>query len=293
MENKWPKMQFKWPDNKRIAIMMSFDLDAETLWYQRSNIDDYKDHITNVSRGTYGPQTGVPRILNMLDTHDIKATFYVPGWCAEQHPETIKEMIRRGHEIGAHGYEHEEGGGRTLEEEEEIINKGKEALKRVVNVVPKGHRGPGGVVYEYSTEMFLKAGFIYSSNYRDSDGPFFHRVNGKDVPLVELPKDSLYDDGFYMCTFSDPLRQSMKSPLEAIDMMKDEFDGLAEEGGRMMTFVFHPQLSGHPGRCKALSEFIGYMKANGAWFARSCDVAQYLIDQHGPFEPVEWQYYKD
>lgn len=292
MSTQWPKMQVKWPGNKRIAIMLSFDLDAELLWFNRNPKDDYRDHLANISRGRYGARTGAPRILNMLDLHDVKATFYVPGWCAEQHTEVVKDMIARGHEIGAHGYLHEEAGGLTFEEEEAILNKGEEALQRTVGVKPIGHRGPGGVIYDFSTEMFLKHGYIYASNYRNSDGPFFHKVNGKDVPLVEFPKDSIYDDGFFICTFSEPLRQSMKSPLEAIEMLKDEFDGLAAEGGRMMTFVFHPQLFGHPGRCKVLSEFIGYMKANGAWFTRSGDAASYIIEQHGPFEPIEWQHIK-
>ena len=67
----------KWPDNKRIAVMMAFDLDAETMWTTRG--DGNGDHITNLSRGVYGPKQGVPRILDMLDVHQIKASFFVPG----------------------------------------------------------------------------------------------------------------------------------------------------------------------------------------------------------------------
>ena len=43
---------------------------------------------------------------------------------------------------------------------------------------------------------------------------------------------------------------------------------------------------------KYASEFIGYMKDRGAVFMRSCDAADYLIAQHGPFEPVEFQFEK-
>lgn len=290
MNNTWPRMQVKWPDNKKIGILMAFDVDAECLWTQRG--DGNRDHITNISRGTYGPKTGLPRILKMLDAHNIKATFYVPGWTAEQHPQIIKELADRGHEIGFHGYEHEEKGANSREEEEAIMDRAEKCLRDIAGVQPVGHRGPGGVMYDYSVEMFYKRGYIYSSNHRDVDGPFFHRINGKEIPFLEFPKDSLYDDGFYMCTLSEPMRESMKSPREAIKMMKAEFDGLAEEGGRMITFVFHPQLSGHPGRLRALSEFIGYMKAHGACFMRSDEAARYLIEQHGPFEPIEFQFDK-
>ena len=280
------RVQANWPHNKRIAILMAFDVDAECLWTQIG--DGNRDHITNLSRGAYGPKTGVPRILSMLDAHAIKATFYVPAWVAEQHPETIREIHRRGHEIAFHGYEHEEKGGATREEEEAIMEKSENIFRELIGLPLLGHRGPGGVLYGYSIEMFYQRGYLYSSNHRDCDGPFFHQVDGKDIPFVELPKDSLYDDGFYMTTFSEPLHESMKTPPEAIRMMKAEFDGLAAEGGRMITFVFHPQLSGHPGRCKALSELIGYMKARGAWFARSDEAARFLIQEHGPFEPVRF-----
>ena len=63
-----------WPDNKRIAVMMAFDLDAETMWTTRG--DGNHDHITNLSRGAYGPKQGVPRILDMLDVYGVKATFH-------------------------------------------------------------------------------------------------------------------------------------------------------------------------------------------------------------------------
>ena len=93
-----------WPDNKRIAVMMAFDLDAETMWTTRG--DGNHDHITNLSRGAYGPKQGVPRILDMLDVYGVKATFFIPGVIAEHYPLVVKEISRRGHEIGFHGYLH-------------------------------------------------------------------------------------------------------------------------------------------------------------------------------------------
>ena len=81
-----------WPDNKRIAVMMAFDLDAETMWTTRG--DGNHDHITNLSRGAYGPKQGVPRILDMLDVYGVKATFFIPGVIAEHYPLVVKEISR-------------------------------------------------------------------------------------------------------------------------------------------------------------------------------------------------------
>ena len=46
-------------------------------------------------------------ILNILENYNIKATFFIVGWIAEKHPELIKEISRRGHEIGCHSYRHQ------------------------------------------------------------------------------------------------------------------------------------------------------------------------------------------
>ena len=106
----------KWPDNKRIAVMMAFDLDAETMWTTHG--DGSTAHMTNLSRGAYGPKQGVPRILDMLDVHQVKATFFIPGVIAEKYPLVVKEIARRGHDIGFHGYLHEESTATTYEQED-------------------------------------------------------------------------------------------------------------------------------------------------------------------------------
>ena len=77
----WPgnrELNIRWPEGKRIAVMLGFDLDAETMWTTRG--DGNADHITNLSRGAYGPVQGVPRLLAMLDDFGLKATFLCPAW---------------------------------------------------------------------------------------------------------------------------------------------------------------------------------------------------------------------
>ena len=111
----------KWPDNKRIAVMMAFDLDAETMWTTHG--DGSTAHMTNLSRGAYGPKQGVPRILDMLDVHQVKATFFIPGVIAEKYPLVVKEIARRGHDIGFHGYLHEESTATTYEQEDATMHR--------------------------------------------------------------------------------------------------------------------------------------------------------------------------
>ena len=55
----------QWPDKKRIAVLLSFDIDGETLWLTRNPIN--RQHLTNLSRGRYATKQGLPRILRMLE----------------------------------------------------------------------------------------------------------------------------------------------------------------------------------------------------------------------------------
>ena len=85
-------------------------------------------------------------------------------------------------------------------------------------------------IYDYSLGLWAERGYIYSSNWRNSDGPFIHQINGKPIPLVELPKDSVFDDTAYdMYTESVPTRASLRAGREMCQVWKDEFDALAAQ----------------------------------------------------------------
>ena len=268
-----------WPDKKRIAVMMAFDLDAETMWTTHG--DGSTAHMTNLSRGAYGPKQGVPRILDMLDSHQVKATFFIPGVVAEHYPEVVKEIARRGHDIGFHGYLHEESTKTTYEQEDATMRHSEKIIYDLTGQKIAGHRAPGGVIHDYSLRLFLEHGYIYSSNWRDSDGPFLHQIDGKTVPLVELPKDSIFDDTAYdFYTDAAPERYGLRSPDEMFEIWKDEFDSLAVEG-RMINFVLHPQFVGRASRVQMLSRLIGYMKSHGAWIDTNRAVASWVLKENG------------
>ena len=72
-----------WPDGKRIAVMVTFDYDAEFLRISRAESKGTSIGFTDYSRGQYGPHEGLARCLAMLDAVGIKSTFFVPGIVAE------------------------------------------------------------------------------------------------------------------------------------------------------------------------------------------------------------------
>ena len=96
---------FRWPDGVRAAACFTFDVDAESpILFEHPEADDWLDVMTHQA---YGPRTGVPRILRLLDRQGIRATFFVPGYTAERWPAVVRAIRDAGHEIGHHGYLHE------------------------------------------------------------------------------------------------------------------------------------------------------------------------------------------
>lgn len=270
-------MNWHWPDNKRMALCLSFDIDAETLWLTRNEIN--ARHLANMSRGLYATKQGLPRILRLLAEEGLKATFFTTAYTAEIHPEIIQYIAEQGHEIGYHGYLHEVKD--TYEEESALMDKVDAIFRKLTGKRPVGVRMPDGIIHDFHKRLWLERGIIYSSNWRNNDGPFLLDLDGGEIPIVELPKDGVVDDTSYdMYTLQHPEHYYLHSGREMVKIWQDEIDGLAEEG-RMLNLVMHPQFIGRPGYVRALRGFLRYAAANGVWIATDEQVARHVLAQKG------------
>jgi len=105
-----------WPDGARVAVAITFDMDADSLIH----IQHPRDSITRVSTISmlrYGPEVAVPRILDGYRRYGLKQTFFVPAWCVEHYPNAVEAAVKEGHEVGFHGYIHEAPNALSREEE--------------------------------------------------------------------------------------------------------------------------------------------------------------------------------
>lgn len=270
-------MNYNWPGNKRMALLLSFDIDAETLWLTRNPVN--ARHLVHMSRGLYATKQGLPRILKMLDEEDLKATFFTTAYTAEIHPDIIKYIADRGHEIGYHGYMHEVMP--TYAEEKALMDKVDAIFRNLTGKRPVGVRMPDGIIHDFHLKLWLERGCIYSSNWRNMDGPFLHKLDGKEIPIVELPKDGIVDDTSYdMHTLQQPVHYYLRSGREMVKIWEDEVECLAEEG-RMLNFVMHPQFIGRPGYVRALREFLRYARKIGAWITTDEKAALHVLARKG------------
>ena len=257
------------PEGKKIIVHIGFDFDSSSVWMESFG----KTSPVYTSRGEYGAIVGVPRVLDLMDKYNFKGTFFVPGHTADTFPEVCQEIVRRGHEIGHHGYMHEDPTDLPYDEEEAIMVKGLEALDRI-GVKPVGYRSPGFDFSPNTVEILEKYGIKYDSSLMGNDYyPYcpapctihFDRANefGEPAKLVEMPVSWFLDD-FPHSEFI-MTRTGMKPQSQIFEIWKTHFDyGIAHTQNGMMAVCTHPQVIGRPHNITMLEEFINYILERGA-----------------------------
>ena len=143
----------------------------------------YGFYLPIVSRGTSGKNAVAltfddgpdplmtPQLIDLLDKHDVKATFFVTGKKASAHPEIIKQIVRHGHSIGNHSYSHDflvpfkgsQAIVREIESTQVVLSK--------LGLMPLAFRPPAGITSPGMLPALLKTG-LYIVNYscRPLDG---------------------------------------------------------------------------------------------------------------------------
>ncbi len=120
-----------------LRCALTFDFDAMSLW-----IGSYQSRNPSmISRGEFGA-VAVPRILDLLKKHGLAASFFIPGHTALAYPDLVRRIHGEGHEIGHHGWVHENPVDFDEAGERANIDRGLEALAKAANVTPKGYRSP-------------------------------------------------------------------------------------------------------------------------------------------------------
>jgi peptidoglycan/xylan/chitin deacetylase (PgdA/CDA1 family) len=255
-----------WPAGARSACAFTFDLDAESLWLARGT-----EEPVALSQGRFGVVEALPRILDLLRSRAIRATFFIPGWVADHHPDAVQAVLKHGHEIGCHGYEHERVRELPRDEEEAILKKSLETLERHTGTRPRGYRAPAWQLSPNTLELLARHGFDYSSNFMDRLIPYLHPpVAGRS--LVEIPVSWVLDDApFFLFTGT----RSIQPPRPVLEGWIAEFRGIHEAGG-VTNFTFHPQLIGRPSRLACLAELVETVqKTPGVWIAALDAIAEH------------------
>ena len=260
-----------WPNGAKVAVALSFDVDNASPSLDHGDLSS-----ESLSRGEYGAVDGVPRILRVLDRQNVPASFYVPAVSDALHPQVIKDIMaaKQGHEIGIHGWIHEDLPALNDEaKEQELLNKSLDSLTKAMGKRPVGYRAPSWHFSQFTMKQVKAAGFLYDSSLMGSDDAYEILLDSQPSGVIELPIERIVDDFPY---FGSAANGSLPAPDLAETVFQSEFDVAYSEGG-LFVLTMHPHSTGHRSRAADLEKLIVHIKSKpGVWFATEEQIANYL-----------------
>jgi peptidoglycan/xylan/chitin deacetylase (PgdA/CDA1 family) len=264
----------QWPGGARVAVLLSFDADNETV----QGLRDGTVSIGPLSQGEYGHRVALPRVLALLEAEGVPASFFFPAWSLKIAPHQAGMIQQSGlHEIAVHGWIHERNSALDGETELRLLQMAMQTVEEIAGVRPVGYRAPSWNFSPNTLDIVQDLGFLYESSLMADDRPYEIVANGEPTGVVELPVDWILDDA----PLYNPLGDRYSPPRDVMQVWIDEFDKAWEEG-TMFLLTLHPHISGHRSRIVALEGLIDHIQAKGgAWFATHEQAARYVRQQAG------------
>ncbi|TCR61545.1 polysaccharide deacetylase [Bosea sp. BK604] len=261
----------RWKDGARCAVALSFDSDHET-----NELREGGKSIGRMSWGQYGNRVGVPRLLELLKRHDVKASFYVPAVAALLHPDEQRRVIAEGHEIGIHGWIHELNSVLPYEAERDLMFRSTDTLETITGVRPVGLRTPSWDFSPNTLRIETELGLLYDSSLMADEDCYELVMDGTPTGIVEVPVEWIRDDAVYFMMHRFQSLRPYTAPKDVLDIFLREFEAAYEAGG-LFQLTMHPHIITPRSRIWILEEVIRHAKAKGdVWFATHAEVAAFV-----------------
>ena len=263
-----------WPNGARCACAITFDMDADSL-IQVARPQDGYDRLYPISMGRYGPTVAIPRILETYRKLGLKQSFFVPGWCMERYPDAVEAILQGGHEIGHHGWIHEDPVTTRGADQAEAFERAMEAHQRIVGRKPAGYRAPVYNVTQQVIDLMIAHGMQYDSSMMADDIPYL--LETSEGALWEMPVHWGTDDWPPFAHYDEiGYMMPVASPSRGLSGFWEEFEAQYEAGGFWMLIV-HPFLTGRLARWREVERRLRHILENfNVWFAPLEEIADYM-----------------
>ncbi|STO98350.1 polysaccharide deacetylase family protein [Grimontia hollisae] len=265
---------------KKILCAFGVDVDAVAGWLGSYGGEDSPD---DISRGLFAGEIGSLRLLKLFEKYNLKTTWFIPGHSIETFPEQMKEVAKAGHEIGVHGYSHENPIAMTREQETAILDHCIQLVTDLAGKPPTGYVAPWWEFSPVTNELLLERGIKYDHSLMHNDfHPYYVRVGdswtkidysqhpsewmkplerGEETDLIEIPANWYLDDLPPMMFIKKaPNSHGFVNPRDIEQMWRDQFDWVYRENDyAVFTMTIHPDVSGRPQVLLALERLIEYI----------------------------------
>ena len=269
-------------NNKDIRVAFGVDVDAVAGW-----LGSYggEDSPCDISRGMFAGEVGVPRLLTLFERNDLRTTWFIPGHSVETFPDQTRMVVDAGHEIGVHGYSHENPIAMSRAQESAVLDRSIELLEKVSGRRPTGYVAPWWEFSTVTNELLLERGIKYDHSLMHRDfTPYYVRVGdrwtkidyaksaeewmrplerGTETDLVEIPANWYLDDlPPMMFIKASANSHGFVSPRALEESWRDQFDWVYRElDYAAFTFTIHPDVSGRPQNLMMLERLIEHINA--------------------------------
>lgn len=233
-------------------------------------------HMNMESLYEYGARAGFWRLHRMFTERNLPVTVFGVAMALERNPDAVGAMLEAGWEIASHGY-------RWVDYQQVDATTEAKHLQLAIDIHTRvtGERPLGWYLGRCSPNSHRlvaeEGGFLYNADTYADDLPYWDYTYSSPQLMVPYTLDA--ND----MRFATP--QGFNSGQQFFDYLKDSFDVLHAEGGRMMSVGLHCRLAGRPGRAAALARFLDYVASfDDVWVARRIDIARHWRARHPPLE---------
>ena len=289
------------PD-KNILCAIGVDLDAVAGWLGSYGGEDSPD---DISRGLFAGEVGTPRLVKLFDRLGIKTTWFIPGHSIESFPKETEMIVAAGHEIGMHGYSHENPLDMSPEQEEAVLVKCIDLITRLYGNRPTGYVAPWWEFSHVTNELLLKYGIKYDHSLMHKDFECYYvrvgdrwtkidmtrpaedwmhaLVRGEETDLIEIPANWYLDDlPPMMFIKKSPNSHGFVNPRDIEQMWRDQFDYVYREYDEaVFPITIHPDVSGRPQVILMLERLVAYITSHpGVRFCTFNKIADDFAARH-------------
>jgi allantoinase len=273
-----------WPNGAKMALSIVVNVEeGSEMTIARGDrgmepVDELGIHIKspirnygNESNYLYGIKAGAPRVVKLLKSFDIRASWTVAAMSLENHPEIAEAIAELGHEPVSHGYRWVHQFKMDEATEREFIGKAVTSIQKSVGVRPYGWLSRYFHT-DNTRRLLIEAGFAYHMDDYSGDIPFVDHDTVPGKPIVIVPYQLDNND---MKMWTDPAM----TPEVWLGYVKRNFDQIYREGmegnPKMMSLGLHLRIIGRPGRIWALEEFFRHVHAHkDVWVTTRHEIAQ-------------------
>ena len=259
----------------RHIVCLTFDFDTQSGFIARGMTTP-----TPLSRGEFGALAS-RRILDLLKSHGIRATWFIPGFTIESWPKECAAVVADGHEVAHHSWAHIPPAAQTREQEEADLVRANDAIMRLTGRKARGYRSPSWDLSEHTIDLLVAHGFVYDSSLMGADYiPYRARQGdvaelgrpykfGKETTLIEIPISWSLDDypHFEFVRTPQTVLPGLQSARTVMENWLDEFLYMKKTiDWGVLTYTMHPYVIGRGYRMLALEGFIARLAQEGVVF---------------------------